>query len=234
MKQFKNTLSWGLLFLILLSLSCANRATKSFTIANQKSGKIHMISLQPGPEEGNDAFVEDYPDNNYRDRNFGNVPAFLAVSWTAAGTPLLVRSMIDFDLSNVPKGAEIFSAKLSLFAFNDSTGHGKGHSSLGGDNSCLIQRIISPWTEQTVTWNNQPSATLTNAVTLHQSDSIMQDFTEIDITNLVKDILRYKSSSFGLMLKIVTESGYRKMTFASSDAKNVNKRPRLEVYYRLK
>jgi hypothetical protein len=232
MRKFKNMLYGGTLFLLLLS--CANKGTKSFTIANQKSGKIHMISLQPGPEVGNDAFVEDYPDNNYRNRNFGNVPAFLAVSWTAAGTPLLVRSMIDFDLGKIPENAEIFSAKLSLFAFNDSAGHGKGHSSLGGDNSCLVQRITSPWTEQTVTWNTQPSVTLTNAVTLHQSDSTMQNYSEIDVTNLIKDIQRYKSSSFGLMLKIETESGYRKMTFASSDAKNVNKRPRLDIYYRVK
>lgn len=191
-----------------------------------------VLQLQPGPEDGMDAFVEDYPFDNYRNTNFGKLPAFLAASWTAGGTPLIVRSLIRFDLSEIPVRSTIISAKLSLFAFDDVHGHGRGHSTLGGDNSCIIKQITAPWDEQTVTWNTQPETTSEYQVTISASNGEMQDFTDIEITGLIQNIVN-KGYNYGLMLKLTNETMYTKMTFASSDAADENKRPRLTIKYYL-
>jgi hypothetical protein len=188
------------------------------------------VTLQPDATNGKDAFVEDYPFDNYSNRNWGDMVEFSAISWTSQGTPFVVRSLIDFNFDAIPSNATVDSAKLSLYSYS-TPGHGAGHDPLTGSNECYLQRIISSWEEDTVTWNTQPDVTDLNRVLIMQSTTTMQDYEEIDVTDLVRDILNDRDNSFGFMLRLVNESGYRRMLFATSDVAEAHKRPKLEINY---
>ena len=194
------------------------------------AGKSFAVSLQPGPANGKDACVEDYPYENYRNSNWGNTEEFAAISWTDRGIPFVVRSFIDFNFDTIPSNAVIDSAKLSLFAYGN-VGHGYGHDPSRGSNECFLQRVVGAWEEHLITWNAQPAVTEVNKVYIQESEYPMQDYLEIDVTYLVKDIISDKENSYGFMLRLVNETGYRRMFFATSDVEEKQKRPRLDIYY---
>lgn len=216
-----NKLIWLILLVFMLGYSC-------------KKDKLHtetfLITLQPDSIDGKDAWIEDYPYENYRNRNWGKSEGLPAISWTAGGIPLFVRSLIDFNFDTIPSNVTIDSAKLSLFA-HGTEGHGYHHETLGGSNECYIQSIIENWYEDSVTWNTQPLTTDLNQVLIPKSDNSSQDYIRIDITELVKDIYKNPAESFGFMLRLKNENSYMKMMFAASDVKDENKRPKLEIYY---
>ena len=189
-----------------------------------------VISFQPDAIGGKDAFIEDYPFDNYRNRNWGTSEEFSAISWTDDGTPFVVRSLIDFNFDAVPINATIDNAKLSLYAFGND-GHGVGHDTLSGSNECYLQRIISDWDEDLVTWNTQPDVSDANRILIPGSNSGMQDYIGINVTDLVRDIINDRENSNGLMLRLRNETGFRRMFFATSDTEEEQKRPKLDVYY---
>jgi len=185
------------------------------------------ISLQPNAAVGKDVMLHGLA--TQVNNNFGNQPDLLASAWTFSGTPGDLRSLIDFDLSFIPNGAAIVSADLSLF-FNPTSSNA-GHSTLSGSNECYLRRVTSTWDEMTVTWNTQPTTTTGNEVTLAASISNTQDYPNIDVTALVQDMVNNPSTSFGFMFRLVTESFYRAMLFASSDNADSTKWPKLEICY---
>lgn len=193
-----------------------------------------VVTLQPDSAQGKDAMVEDYPPYGYNDMNFGNSVEFAAISWTAnGGIPFVERSFINFNFDTIPSNATIDSARLSLYAYED-VGHGTGHSTLGGTNECFLQRVTGKWEENTITWNNQPPTTTVDQVVLPESDSAMQNYLNINVTNLVRDIHENMADSYGFMLRLEYENaGYRRMFFASSDVPEAAKRPKLVIYYTL-
>jgi hypothetical protein len=202
----------------------------TITILIQDVGTKHALIMQPGPSEGRDAFVEDYAEGNYSNRNFGDLEEFSAISWTASGLPFLIRSFIDFEFSPIPEGAVIDSAKLSFFA-HGNVAHGDGHAALDGTNEFYLRRVISAWDEHTITWNNQPETTSLSEKLVPASTDQHQDYTGLDITALVRDMYANPSESFGFMLSLKTEEGFKRVFFASSDVPDENKRPKIEIYY---
>jgi hypothetical protein len=92
-----------------------------------------------------------------------------------------------------------------------------------------LQRITSPWTED-VSWNNQPTTTSQNEVTLAQDTTPYQDY-NLDVSSLIQDFIANPDSSFGFLLKLTTESPYRLLAFASSDHPNADLHPILEICY---
>ena len=183
------------------------------------------IIFQPNGSQGKDAFIESRLNNN----NYGNHIDFPAMSWTNRGTPVDARGLIDFDLSNIPNGATINSASLSLYSYN-SPANG-ANSTQDGSNRSVLTRITNSWDESTVTWNNQPKTTTQNQVFLPASTNSIQDYLNIDVTNLVQDMIINSNSSYGFLLKLVTEQYYRKMIFASSDNADSTMHPKLEVTF---
>ena len=98
-----------------------------------------------------------------------------------------------------------------------------------GSNEAVLQRIVSPWTED-VAWSNQPTTTIQNEVTLAQDTNANQNYT-LDVTNLINDIIADPNTSFGFLLKLKTETPYRLLAFASSDHPNPSLHPKLEICY---
>jgi len=137
------------------------------------------------------------------------------------------RALIFFDLTGIPNGAEVTSAKLSLFAYG-TLGPIQGHT--GPNNSAVLQRVLQPWTENTVTWNNQPASSTQNEVILPASSVFNQDYIDIDVTLLVQDMLL--TNNYGFIMKLVDETLTKALLFCSEDHPDSLKRPTMEVCFK--
>jgi len=187
------------------------------------------ITLQPDSASGKDAYFKDLTPT----LNQGSHPDFTALAWTNGGNPVIAKSVIDFDFSSIPSGSTINSAYLSLYNNSTSPNNSGQHSSMDGPNTAVLKRITSSWDEFTITWNNQPSTSSINEAQLPQSTSTNQDYTNIDVTLLVQDIIDNPSTSFGFMISLETELYYRCMILSSSDHIDSTKHPKLIVTYTL-
>src|SRR5687768_4901529 len=115
----------------------------SFTLAHSQTSLV----LQPDAATGKDARIF----NLDALANYGNDPDFIASQWNYLGEPGTMRSLIQFDLSQLPKGVNVVDARLSLYYNNESETPGQI-----GNNAAYIRRLIEPWEENTVAWNQQP------------------------------------------------------------------------------
>jgi hypothetical protein len=153
---------------------------------------------------------------------------FWAGTWTIGGA-VSGRFLIKIDLSNIPANAIIDSARLSFFAVDPPPPVGnKTDAMFGTANSCFIQRITSSWTAAATTWNNQPSTTNVNEVTIPQSNSSFEDSKNLDVTQLVKDMIQFGNNGF--LVRLQLENYYNIRQYASSFATNPDKRYKLVVY----
>ncbi len=180
------------------------------------------LTLQPGPSDGMDLRLCSLA--GYSTSSGTELPAD---AWTYQGTPGIDHSFIYFDLSSIPSGSTVTSAELSLYGATDLPSG--AHSTLSGSNEWLIQRITTSWNLST-TWATSPSVTTSNQVSMPASTSSDQNF-QADVTTLVQDMVDNPQSSFGFMLKLQTESHYRRVNFASRNYPNPSKRPKLVVNY---
>jgi hypothetical protein len=219
--------------------------TTSVTVTN---AQIQTLTLQPSASDCDDAFVHKsyncatgstyFPENS----NFGSLPELPISSWTynanGCGTGN-IRSLIKFNqLSQIPSNANLISAKLSFYGLTTSLALPQGNSSYPNspysgtsDNDCWIQRVTTNWNENTVTWNNQPTSTISNQVSMPVSTSQWNHNVETDVTNLIKDILISSEGNNGFIIKLRNENYYRCQTFGSSDNNNASLRPKLTVVY---
>jgi type IX secretion system substrate protein/disaggregatase-related protein len=188
------------------------------------------LTLQPGPTDGKDAEVFSCVPCGYDVRNFGNKKDFDAIAWTNNGDESNVRSLIQFNLSSIPSNATVTDARLSLY--NNPTSDEGGHvTSFFHPNKSVLQRIVSNWSESTVTWNTQPNVSSLNKVTLAATTSSHQNFLNINVTALVRDMIALPGTSFGFRLKLTSEDHFKKLIFASSDNTNAALRPKLVITY---
>ncbi|HNX67702.1 MAG TPA: DNRLRE domain-containing protein, partial [Bacteroidales bacterium] len=188
------------------------------------------LVLQPGGEEGIDAFIEAWPYENYSNTNWSSYKGFAAAAWTAGGIQTTARSLLKFDLKSIPAQKRIRRATLSLYSVSLPY-IGEGHSSLSGPNDFIINRVISEWDEKKVTWNTQPRVTREGEIILPPSGTPDQDYTNIDVTELVQFMIDNPSKNYGIMIRLLNESYYRSVVFGSSDYPNPEKRPKLVIEF---
>lgn len=188
------------------------------------------LVLQPGPADGKDAMVS----NLEPDKNFGDHKYFEA---TFLPEPVLTvmrlnRSLIFFNLNQLPKSATIRKALLrlsyevplpfdsSLVATNDKF--------IGG----ALQQITEPWDEYKVTWNNQPASTELNQVLIPPFIRNV-NFIEVDVTRLLLPVNTVNMPNHGFKFKLIPEDRFPGFRFASGDHPNIALRPMLIIYYTL-
>ncbi len=196
-----------------------------FIVSQSVFSQTTTIVLQPDGSVGKDAAF----DNRLPNVNSGSHMEYIASAWTFNGDPVDTRSVIEFDLSVIPEGAIITSALLSLYSFESSING--THSTLSGSNASVLKRITEAWEENTVTWNNQPATTAENQLFLPATTSSDQDFIDLNVTVLVQDMMEDPDNGHGFLIKLLNEAHYRRMVFGSSDAEDVELRPKLEICY---
>jgi cysteine-rich repeat protein len=199
--------------------------------------KPHTLTLQPDAATGKDANVNSLA--AAQSINYGT-QSLSAGAWTSSNTEHFIRGLVAFDLSQIPKDAVIDQATLSLYSdtkvrlYGQGTSNGlqPGHSTLSGSNDFFVRRIVSPWTEMGVTWKTQPSVTTTHQVRAPSSTSVSQDYDNLNVTDLVRDMVADPQNSHGFMLQLATEVRYREVTFTSSEDVTPARRPKLVVVYK--
>lgn len=190
------------------------------------------VTLTTSNNSIKDAWVWSYPpvaDINFGEANPSNEGlnnVIRSESWVWDTEADTIRGMLDFDLSAIPEGTTIIEANLSLFFYSNPD-----FTQQVGDNDLLIQRIVEDWVEAEVNWINQPITSTLNEVTLPSSESLVQDYPNINVTDLVQDMIDNSSMSFGFMLKMIEEEPYKGLTFASSEHIDSTLHPTLEIIY---
>jgi len=217
---------------------------------------LHLLVLQPGPEEGKDAMIS----RSLPDDNFGDFPFFEATAISPVTSDIqhkLTRSLIEWDMNQLPKSATIRKAIMTLhYAENYILDTIRITDSLPDiilsdidssefpypvKSAVVLQRVISTWEEYEVTWTKQPETTTENQVFIPMkyyihditcANSIYPPIAEVvDVTKLLTDM---KSAGHnGMMLKLVKEEYTQWFRFASSDFKSPKLWPKLEIYYTL-
>jgi len=177
-------------------------------------------TIRPDASDGKDAFIYEYN----ADQNLATHPDFMAGMYNSQKT----RNLIRFDFSQIPADATVQSVELSLYSYT-STSNGT-HS---GTNTSLLQRVTSSWEEDIITWNNQPTTTVNDEVVLANSTMSIQNYLDIDITNMASYMITNPSNNYGFMLKLDDETGTgtRRMLFASSDNVDSDLHPKVVVEY---
>lgn len=205
----------------------SNPSNESISVAILKMYfEDSCLTLQPDASDGQDAFVRDLAPST----NFGNSDEVTALAWTFSGSAMITHSMIGFDLSQIPLGAQISSASLYLYNNPIAQSTNGEHSQLSGPNNWEIYRVNGPWDEDLVTWNNKPSYDISTVVNVPASSSPNQDFT-IDVSSLVQNMVNDPANSYGFLMKLATESYYRSIVLGSSNAIDPLIHPKLVVCY---
>ncbi len=209
----KNTVS--LLFCLLFSYAFAQNDT---------------LCQQPNANVGIDASLG-YHDNFGTDFNNYGTDTYLKAFCIpgAMGGRNSNRGMLYFDLSAIPPGATIISAELKLYATGYINNLLPGHF---GNNLSYIEQVSAPWTESTVTWNNQPATTQTNRATLPISGNASQDYT-VNVTAMTQTLINNQAANYGFMLRLDTEdpNNQAALLFYSSDHNDASKHPQLCVIW---
>lgn len=150
-----------------------------------------------------DAFVyEEYPDRNYGD-NTNLIAGF-------AATGYYFETFIDFDLGAISPGSTINSAELRLYYLgNEEHWYTVTH---------YVRKVIGPWEEETLTWNNQPISS-SDVTTASVPPWLSPSWVSWNITSLVQDWVNGTYFNYGLSIWGTREADfiYSNKIFASSD-----------------
>lgn len=174
------------------------------------------------------AYITDF----YPNTNFKNDCDFSALAFNdSSHTGYIGRTIFKIDLSLIPQNATVTSAQL-LLNYNPTPLHytGAGHHNDSGSNACYMQRITQRWKVDSVSWNNQPTVTTINQISLSASTWRFQNYV-VDMTAEINDMVKNPSNDFGFLLKLQTESPIRGLGFTSGSCLNDNIRPVLRLSY---
>ncbi len=214
------------LLAITLLLSCQKRCPDDPTPVKLTTDSLKTIL---GSETKSGFIYETLPDASYPD-----YPEMFVGLWTHGGGFEKHRFLLAPDLSAIPQNAIIDSAFVTFYGTDNATSANISGGQLNNysENSFYIERITSSW--NAVTWNNQPSTTITNRVAVADLGDGNIGSGKISILSLLKDMVAAPSTSFGLLLKLQDETtgGYRRVLFASNYHSKTNLHPVLKVYFR--
>ena len=151
-------------------------------------------------------------------------------AWTIGGLPITVRNLLKFDISKIPAGDSILSARLILYADTIPLNGDLVHANYGTDNSIVIQQVAEPWSTPTVTWFNQPGALSANQVTIPNT---LQPFgnLDVDVKGMVSAMVS-SGNNYGFKLSLRNEVIYTSRIFCSSYCQDTSRRPKLMITYK--
>lgn len=131
------------------------------------------------------------------------------------------RGLIRFRLPNLPTGALVTSAQLTLCSERLSTASKPIHE---------VHRLLSSWSETSVSWNTQPSVVSIPTASFIGPTKLGQCVT-IPVLSDVKRWVAQPASNHGWLLKN-RDAGIDEVGYASRDHSTAAWHPKLAVTYR--
>ena len=153
--------------------------------------------------------------------NYGSIQYFqssrLYISGGRLPADYIERGFAKFNLNALPSNAIIVEAELRLYGSGN-------HNTDGGSNASYLRKVDGSWTENTITWANQPGNISTGQISLNQSTSSDQDYF-VDVTDFVNEWFDSPSSNNGLVLMLQSESAsaLRRLSFYSKESSEPDK-----------
>ena len=185
------------------------------------------ITSQPGPTDGNDAYTSYLASDPSWANGTNTLPEITTVTWTNGGAISKSRGYVSFNLDEIPSGAHIDSARLYIYGISSSVNAPQGNS---GDNRLYIQRVLSSWSENTITWNNAPATSEENQVTTPATTTTWNADINVSVTSMVQDMIN-ENKRYGFSLKLINDVPYASIVLGSSETTDPTKRPKLVVTY---
>jgi len=149
-----------------------------------------MTTTTISPPTDDSYIRENYPNNNY-----GSDSAL----YLRDRDGYTYRIYIRFDLSSIPSGATINTAKLRLYYYD--------YSDLYDDpagKQVDVHRVTGgSWSEDTITWNNAPAYDSTATSSTNMPSSF--GWVEWDVTDDVQDMVNGTVDNYGWCISIHTE-----------------------------
>ena len=148
------------------------------------------------------------------------------------------RSLIRFDVdrNTLPENAQINKVILTLYNVDPIPHRYEGEltpeSSSERWYGAVLQRIIEPWEEYRVTWDNQPKTTRENQVYITPFNSADR-YADIDVTRLYLPENSVDRPHYGMFFRHYLSELFPGFRFASSDYPDRRMHPELNIYYTL-
>ncbi len=206
----------------------------------------NSVHFRPNATIGQDAIIVNIPGSTAANTNYATNPELDMAAWTwgAQGYGIgYIRSLIKFtQLNTIPTNATILSAQLVLHGVS-SGGVGtpvpQGNNyypgtTLNYPNDLYIQRVISPWNENTVTWNTPLSITTTDQISVPYSTAqwnLNCTVNSQQLVNMVQSMVSNPNNNNGFLIRLQNEVKYRSFVFGSSDHANKEYWPEISVTY---
>ncbi|MDD5112494.1 MAG: DNRLRE domain-containing protein [Methylobacter sp.] len=187
------------------------------------------VSCTPPPSSSHSVILNTIADTNLSEVNAGTNYGSSNLIWVGTNSFLKkYKGLLKFNVSSIPAGAIVTSAKLRLFA---STFSGTGSMSIG------IYKVIANWSESTATWTNFSSITNYNliqrAVTTAPlaSPVVVEWALPTSLINEWRDSVPTPNYGLALVYESILNSVY--LDFASKENADTNLRPQLVIDYTL-
>ena len=187
-------------------------------------GEVKEVIIQPGPEEGKDAWVERNVfcnhDNIYANSGSDSIMEIVYDVNDCSG--IQKSALIEFPLDAIPANAEISSAKLEFY----------GWGTVNAQNQVptfLLCKQINSWEESSVTWETKPYREKVCNIEIDKFS--VNSWYSVDVTPKVQDWVNGKSN-YGFEISTSENGVYG--AIRSSDHPQADKRPKLVIKYFVK
>ncbi len=202
--------------------------SENVSVTVNNAGSVMTTTIQPDAAAGKDSYIlKSNPNTNNGTKQSISVGGDIGH---------IQHGLVQFDLSSIPAGATITSAKMKLYVYGAN----------GTPLDISIHRVTAPWDEVTANWNNRQTGTAWSIVggdyrSLAESTikniGTTAGWQSWDITALAQEWNLESVPNYGLLLRGNKESSYDNYsrTFYSSDyTTKPSFRPVLEVSYMYK
>jgi len=147
-------------------------------------------------------------------------------NWAAGGYPYLWtgfspnphRTLTYFDVSFIPPGSTVTSATASWYTYwNDHHQLVRAH------------KVVQPWAEATVTWNNFSSVSNFDAAVLGSFDGYDVGYKSVGLTGMYQDIVSCLAPDYGVILESDVPPNGLGQNYAYPASEASSNRPKLSI-----